>query len=270
MSITAPQLARYHADGFLVVPSLLNAEETDLLGRIARADSQLRETAAVRSDGEGGQVSLKVRNELPDDDIHAAIARSRRIVSVVEQLLDGEVYHYHHKLIFKDARTGGAWAWHQDYGYWYDAACLYPLLVSCLIAIDAATRDNGCLQVIPGSHHLGRIDHGPVGDQTGADAERVEIIRERLDEVAIELDPGDAIFFHCNLLHCSAANTSPDPRWALICSYNAARNDPYRESRHPRYTPLDVWADEAVLKIGRQQWSAISASSMQERGEATM
>ena len=92
----------------------------------------------------------------------------------MERLLGGEVYHYHHKLILKEPLTGGAWEWHQDYGYWYNNGCLFPLLASCLIAIDRATGENGCLEVLQGSHLIGRIDHGKVGDQTGADLERVE------------------------------------------------------------------------------------------------
>ena len=36
----------------------------------------------------------------------------------------------------------------------------------------------------------------------------------------------------------------------MICCYNAARNDPYRESHHPRYTPLDVVPDEAIATAG--------------------
>ena len=44
----------------------------------------------------------------------------------------------------------------------------------------------------------------------------------------------------------SDRNTSPDPRWAFICCYNAARNDPYKESRHPRYSPLEKWPDARI------------------------
>ena len=50
-------------------------------------------------------------------------------------LLGGEVYHYHSKMIMKDARVGGAWAWHQDYGYWYQNGVLFPLLASAFIAV---------------------------------------------------------------------------------------------------------------------------------------
>jgi ectoine hydroxylase-related dioxygenase (phytanoyl-CoA dioxygenase family) len=100
--------------------------------------------------------------------------------------------------------------------------------------------------VIPGSHHFGRIDHGKAGDQTGADMERVSAALERLPLEYIECQPGDALFFHSNLLHRSDQNRSEHPRWSLICCYNARRNDPYKESRHPRYTPLEKASDDAI------------------------
>ncbi len=68
-------------------------------------------------------------------------------MDAVEQLLEDEVYHYHSKMILKDARTGGAWAWHQDYGYWYQNGCLFPDLASAMTAVDRATKLNGCMQV---------------------------------------------------------------------------------------------------------------------------
>ena len=77
------------------------------------------------------------------------VARCERMVRSAEAILEGEVYHYHSKMIMKDPLVGGAWTWHQDYGYWYRNGVLWPLLVSVSIAIDPATRDNGCLQVIP-------------------------------------------------------------------------------------------------------------------------
>jgi ectoine hydroxylase len=255
---TADQIARFHADGFFVVESLLDADEVDLLRNIARADRQMQNEAASRGDGEGGAIRLSVENELRDD-IYAAIVRCRRIVDTMEKLLDGEVYHYHHKMILKEPYVGGAWAWHQDYGYWYHNGCLAPLLASCMIAVDRATRANGCLQVERGSHLLGRIDHGKVGDQTGVeDAQRLEAVLARYETVHCELAPGDAIFFHCNLLHRSDQNKSPDPRWAFICCYNARRNDPYKDSRHPRYTPLEKWDDSRVKDVGNRQWNQLT------------
>ena len=92
-------------------------------------------------------------------------------------------------MILKEPLTGGAWEWHQDYGYWYNNGCLFPHLASCMIAVDRATKENGCLQVLKGSHHLGRIDHGKVGDQTGADLERVAAALERLERSTANWSP---------------------------------------------------------------------------------
>ncbi len=259
--VTAEQIEQFEEDGFFIVPNLLDAEEVTLLSQVARADHELKQKKASRSDGEGGAIDLVVNNDLPTDSIYGAIVRSERIVSAMETLLLDEVYHYHHKMILKEPRVGGAWAWHQDYGYWYNNGCLFPHLASCMIALDQATRENGCLQVLRGSHNLGRIDHVKVGDQTGADPERVQAAGERFELVHCELEPGAGIFFDCNLLHRSDQNTSEKPRWAFICCYNTKHNDPYKDSRHPRYTPLEIWPDERVKEIGREHKLRLPANS---------
>jgi hypothetical protein len=97
---------------------------------------------------------------------------------------------------------------------------------------------------------MGRIEHGRFGDQTGADPERTDEAKKVLETVYVELDPGDGLFFHCNTLHRSDQNKSPNPRWSLICCYNAARNNPYKESHHPRYTPLEKVDDSAIKNAG--------------------
>jgi hypothetical protein len=67
------------------------------------------------------------------------------------------------------------------------------------------------------------------------------------------MEPETGLFFHANLLHMSAQNRSENPRWSFICSYNAARNDPYKESHTPGYTPVDQGADEgAILRVVRR------------------
>jgi ectoine hydroxylase-related dioxygenase (phytanoyl-CoA dioxygenase family) len=243
---------QFERDGYFIAQRLFEPDEVQMLGQITRTDHELVDQAAGRRDGEGGVIRLSVRNSLVDD-IYSAFVRCRRIVDTMERLLGGEVYHYHHKMILKEPRTGGAWEWHQDYGYWYDNGCLFPDLASCMIAVDRATRANGCLQLLKGSHRMGRINHGKVGDQTGADPERVQAALERLETIYCELEPGDGVFFHSNLLHRSDRNNSESPRWAFICCYNAARNDPYKESRHPRYQYLEKWPDERIREIGAAQ-----------------
>ena len=248
--IDSEEMAKYQETGYLFVPKLFDSEEMRILLNYAKADQALIAGATGRKDATGQVTKLTLWNHAGDD-LYGMFSRSPRIVNRMEQLLGGEVYHYHTKMMLKEPLVGGAWEWHQDYGYWYHNGCLFPYLASCLIAVDRATKQNGCLQVLRGSHLMGRIEHGQTGDQTGADMEMVSAALQRLPLEYIEAEPGDALFFHCNLLHRSDQNRSPDPRWSLICCYNAARNNPYKESRHPRYTPLAKVSDSAI-----KQWKA--------------
>jgi ectoine hydroxylase len=244
------ELREFEENGYVFVPDLLTADETDLLLATAREDHEMLSHAFDVNDTSGRKTRLSLWNH-PGDDIYGMVSRSTRIVNRMELFLGGEVYHYHSKLMLKEPRVGGAWEWHQDYGYWYQNGCLFPHMASCLIALDRATRENGCLQVLKGSHHMGRVEHGRFGGQTGADPERVEAAMKRLDLVYCEMEPGTALFFHSNLLHASAANVSERSRWSIICCYNAAHNDPYKESHHPRYTPLQKVGDDAILRAGK-------------------
>jgi ectoine hydroxylase len=248
---TEEQVSAFHEDGYLIVPGLFDSEEADILRKAAHADSSFGENAYDLEDGEGGKAQLVLWNKAGED-LWGAIARSERIVNAMEQLFDDEVYHYHSKMSIKKPRTGGAWSWHQDYGYWYQNGCIWPDMGSAFIAVDPNTRENGCLQVLKGSHKMGRIEHGQYGDQTGADPERTTAAAKVMETVYVELDPGDTLFFHSNTLHRSDQNTSNDPRWSLICCYNTKHNNPYKKSHHPFYEPLEKLPDSAIKEMGEK------------------
>ena len=256
--LTDDHIREFEANGYIIATGLFDTEEVEILGAVARADEELKAQVRSRKDAEGGITTLSLSNELGDD-IYSAIVRCRRMTDTMERLLGDEVYHYHHKMNMKAPYVGGAWEWHQDYGYWYNNGCLFPDMASCLIAIDRASKENGCLQVVKHSHLLGRMDHMKVGDQTGADPERVTAAVERLPLEYCELEPGAAVFFHANTLHRSDQNTSENPRWAFICCYNSKHNDPYKDSKHPRYSPLEIWDDTKILELGHQHWNRMSS-----------
>jgi ectoine hydroxylase len=260
-ALMAGDVEQYRRDGFVMARGMFSPQEMGLLRRAAKEEKALDDHAFGRADGDGGVVRLSLWNQ-PGDRIYGMFARCRSMVDSAEALLEGEVYHYHSKMIMKEPRIGGAWAWHQDYGYWYQNGVLFPLLTSVFIAVDRATRENGCLQVLKGSHLAGRIDHILTGDQAGADPERVKELVKRLELVYVEMEPGDALFFDANLLHRSDPNRSEHPRWSMICCYNAARNDPYKDSHHPRYTPLKKVDDRMILEVGSRFDSADDTQTM--------
>ena len=66
--------------------------------------------------------------------------------------------------------------------------------------------------------------------------------------VYVEMTPGDALFFHCNLLHSSDQNNSDQRRWVMITSYNKKKNNPVLQHHHPFYHPLHMVANKAILE----------------------
>ncbi|MCU0868594.1 MAG: phytanoyl-CoA dioxygenase family protein [Burkholderiales bacterium] len=242
--------AEYARDGFTFVRGLFDPEETRILVSAMEQDPSLKAALYDRRDAQGKATRMATWNH-PGDSVYGLAARSRRVVDTMEEMLGGEVYHYHSKLTAKEPFDGGAWEWHQDYGYWYHNGCVRPDMASVMVALDRATRENGCLQVVPGTHRVGRIEHGVLpGEQVGADPVRVEQILKRYPVVHAEMAPGDALFFHANVLHRSDQNRSPNRRWTVLFCFNAASNDPYLEHHHPGYTPLVKVDDDAIKAAG--------------------
>ena len=235
----------FEHNGYVLIKSLFSKDEAQRVLETAQNDQEMARQTLGKSDREGTQTKLALWYAL-DDSIYSLLARTQRIVGGVERLLGGPVAHYHSKLMQKEPQVGGAWEWHQDYGYWYHNGFLFPQMLSVLTALTPATRENGCLQVLKGSHHLGRVDHGMTGDQRGADMERVEEAAKLMENVYVEMRTGDTLFFHSNLLHRSDSNRSDDPRWSLITAYNLISNTPYKKANPLFSTPIEVVPDTAI------------------------
>jgi len=231
--LTHEQYQRYQNDGYVIIPGLLNREETAHFRDTAREDLRRQAEAGEtmrKGDKAGNTTLLKMWYEAADD-VYGFVARDERLVNVARQIIGKDTYLYSHKMTMKEPREGGAWEWHQDYGYWYQNKCLAPEMLSIWISLDKSVKENGCLQVLPGSHKLGRLDHIRVDGQTVVDEEYLNAALQRFPLLYVEMEPGDALIFDCNLLHRSDANTSDMPRWGYIASYNAVENEPFRKVR---------------------------------------
>lgn len=244
------QIAAYHTDGYVIVPGLFDGEEVDLLRRAMEEDPAIAAHALIRADQEGFGTKIALWNRAGDS-VYGMAARCQRLAGAAETLIGEEVYHFQSKLTAKEPRQGGAWEWHQDYGYWYHNGCLRPDMLSCMIALDRSDRGNGCLQFVKGSHKMGRLDHVPLTDkQNEADPARMAHILERHEVVHCELDPGDVAIFHCNMLHRSDKNVSERRRWTLLICYNAASNDTLVREDDRYYVPLEKVDDGAIKRVG--------------------
>jgi len=246
MEFTKEHLDAYHRDGYVVVRNFFSGPEIDLLYKMATEDDVMSKKSYDRTDASGLKTKLALWYAL-DESLYSKFSRSERIVTAVEQILGGKAAHYHSKLMQKEPRKGGAWEWHQDYGYWYkNNGFLLPEMLSVLTALTPATKENGCLQMIRGSHKMGRVEHGFAGEQVGADMEKVSQALKIMELDYLEMDAGDTAFFHCNTLHASAANLSDKPRWSIITAYNLASNKPYKDIHESSYTPIEAFKGDLL------------------------
>jgi ectoine hydroxylase-related dioxygenase (phytanoyl-CoA dioxygenase family) len=268
--LSQQQIETYKKDGYLIVKDFLHKEEVDKLYKIAIDDETLRKHAFDLNDMSGKKTKLTLWYK-PGNDAYGLLTKSNRMVNSVDQLLDGEssVCHFHSKLMQKEPKVGGAWEWHQDYGYWYKNEFLFPdQMMSVMVAITDANKENGCLQVIKGSHKMGRIEHGFAGEQVGASQHYVDLALKTMELVYVEIDAGDALFFHSNLLHRSEANLSKKPRWSLISVYNRSTNIPYNQPSQSAIVPLEVVPDEALMEWQTENIGANANFLEKEKDEA--
>ncbi|OWF56110.1 probable phytanoyl-CoA dioxygenase [Mizuhopecten yessoensis] len=243
--VTQDMKKSFDHQGYILVKGMFDKEEITNLRKVFEKTDIINDNGFGVDDGQGKKAKMVTWNN-PGNDVSGMIARCEKVVNTCEDLLGGEVYQYHGKLLYKDPFTGGAFFWHQDYGYWYYNSCLFPDMLTVFIAIDKCTRSNGCLQILPGSNRCGRIVHDVVCGQTAANTERVSAIEKACPKAYVEMEPGDALFFHCNLLHSSSGNESADRRWAYLIAYNTRANNALVRHHHAQYTPLHKVPDSAV------------------------
>ena len=208
MTLTSDQIMDYHTDGFTIVKGLIPPgflkEIADHLDRAALG--QLDSGIAVQVEPEVQRLDIRPDNPLNrirkvsrvvrHDSFFRSVATCEPILSCMRDILGDNLRFFGDEAQLKPAVYGSAHAWHQDAPYFYSI----PLPVATVwIAVDEATPENGCLQVVPGLHRQG--------------------ILKRTDAVPVVLNAGDALFFHLCLPHGSGPNTSSNRRRSLIYRY---------------------------------------------------
>ena len=257
--LSSDQISLYNKDGYVILKEFCSKREVDNLLDYASKDSSISDNVLDLNDECGKKTKLSLWFT-PGDNIFFFFFRSEKVDNSISQLLESNspVCHFHSKLLQKKPRIGGAWEWHQDYGYWYKNQFMFPnQLISIMVALSPANKENGCIQFIKGSHKLGRLNHGFKGEQVGADMEMVNNALKTMEIVYSELNAGDALIFHSNILHRSAANLSEKPRWSIISCYCSQSNLAYNESSSSWKEPIKVVPNDAILNWKSESMSKV-------------
>ena len=143
-----------------------------------------------------------------------------RIAVPCAQILGRDVRLMHDQLFCKPPGGGGGVTWHQDYSYW---TYTQPMAhVSCFVALDDATVENGCVRYVPGSHRWPLLPvTGAFGEGRGIESVLSEGQRRAFSPVPVELEAGEASFHHPLTVHGSGPNLSDRPRRATVVNVMA-------------------------------------------------
>jgi hypothetical protein len=148
-------------------------------------------------------------------------ARDPRLVEPAKDVVGSdELALFTEKLHFKRAQKGGPIVLHQDYPYWAGVSRVASRVATAVVFLDDATRENGCLEVAPGSQREGiqacKSLEGFASNEM--DPSRFDLARL----VPLEVPAGSVVFFGAFLVHRSLPNRSGADRRALLYSYQPA------------------------------------------------
>jgi ectoine hydroxylase-related dioxygenase (phytanoyl-CoA dioxygenase family) len=202
-------VTHFSSEGWLLCDGLLEVSVHDLQAEVDRV-------AALGDDGDwehhyeltdGGRRLARTENFTPVSPLLSTLLREGAVTDVAGQLLSEPAVLYKEKINYK-AAGGAGFAPHQD-------KPAYPFVnrvLSVMVAVDDATTDNGCLEVVSGAHHevLAQDERGCIDPRVVA----------RFDWQPVELRAGQTLFFHALTPHRSGPNRSTLDRRALYPTYN--------------------------------------------------
>lgn len=215
--------------GYLVLASALSREEIDAWHWALRdVDARVASssTAGVeitwepdQAPGDARRILQLLHVEEVSPELRDLVA-SDRLLDIVEDVLGPDIALFQAKLLMKSDEIGSAVPWHQDFPYWRGMAT-EPSMLNCMIYLDDADEDNGCLTVIPGSHQLGCLDHEALARSNFPLATQAPKERE---QVALPGPAGTVVLFGPLLVHGSGPNTSTRPRRACTIVFTVPGN----------------------------------------------
>lgn len=205
--LSTTEIEQYHHEGY-ITPDYRLPEST--LSSIRKSHDQLVDRYPEFSDYCPALLAY--------DTAFLEVAKTNEILSMVSQLIGGDVALWNSSFFAKPAKTGSKTPWHQDGEYWP----IKPLATCTVwIAIDASTPANGCLQVIPGSHRAQTLAQHQRNTAEGL-ALPLELDTSTFDEskaVNITLEPGQISLHDVYLFHGSDANFSENSRRGMTLRY---------------------------------------------------
>ncbi len=220
------QIARFHDQGYLAIRRAFTRQQIESAGQAmwhlidgknpdfkgVQAEADMRGRFSVLKGDARRDAVRKLWKFVEYDERLYALAHDPNILSVLARMMNDTPVLFQDMGLIKPPRVGREKPWHQDCAYFN-----YPVgttVVGVWIAVDAATEENGCLHIIPGSNQKGPTPHFKRRDWQICDTE-VAVP----NSVTVPLGPGGCLFWHGMTHHGSPTNRSTQHRRALQYHY---------------------------------------------------
>ena len=239
-ALTPVQIDLFADRGYLICDALFKPEEVaacaaayDACLDDLRRQNQLKNIRpGTRDDGTPTEV-YQIRCAHLAHPRFNELIRDSRILDPIEQLIGPNLKMILCQGLHKPPYTGGEIAWHQD--DYYFKASKENAVVSCWMAFDDATLENGCMWVIPCAHT------GLWAHKSLASAGYAMIDPDESRSIPLELKAGQIMLHHGNTPHRTLPNTTSRPRRALAIHYMDATTrllGGNREAEPPEHMPV--------------------------------
>lgn len=210
--LTEEQMKQYKEQGYIVFEHLFNEAEIDVIREhIDRLDE---ESARRLSEGRdfisaANEINFTSHLNYQHPDIQRFIA-DERFIDITTQILGPDIRLYWDQSVYKRPEAKRDFPWHQDNGYVPTEPMEY---LTCWLALEDATIENGCIYVQPGTHKLGFVEH--VYSEIGFVCYQGED-----PGIPVELKKGSMVAFHSLLFHRSTPNQSQTNRKGYVIQYS--------------------------------------------------
>jgi len=233
--VTEKQIRFFDEKGYLKYGKVLEQGEVGALieglDRVVRVELEGSDESSVefglghrhdvKKAGDGPRILTQYVNMWKRDKTYEKTVRHPLITGIAKTLLKTpEVRLWHDHIISKPPEDNGHFRFHQDFYGWPLAE---PRILSCWIALDDATVENGCMHVIPGSHRDPRFSLEAKRKELEALEKDPTVKTERAKMegrhasfgAPVELKTGECMFHHCLNFHATPQNTTNRQRRAL-------------------------------------------------------
>jgi len=228
--LTQAQIDYFHTYGYVTNIPVLTAQQVDILlqelsliSDPKHAKHNLFYEFHSNETGDSNNVlfhalgAWRISESFHDIIFHPALSK------MASQLIENNIRLWHDQLFCKPPEYGSCVAWHQDYSYWTRVGDSPKSFLTCHIALDEQTVDNGCLHYIPGSHKWPLL---PITSRHFNDMDSIKTILTNEQKLAFQpvpmlLKKGEACFHHALTVHGSFGNHSKVPRRATVINYLA-------------------------------------------------